>query len=44
MYQSYYEAFVYNGLGNGASIGVIMFAIVFLLSLTQIKRLVRLSQ
>lgn len=44
MYQSYYEAFVYNNLGNGAAIGVIMFAIVFLLSLTQIKRLVRLSQ
>ena len=38
MYLSYNEAFVYNNLGNGAAIGVIMFVIVLLLSLTQLGR------
>lgn len=43
MYLSYNEAFVYNNLGNGAAIGVIMFGIVLLLSLTQLGRFKRLS-
>lgn len=38
MFLSYNEAFNYNAIGNGATIGVVMFLIVLLLSCTQIKR------
>lgn len=44
MYLSYNEAFNYNHLGNGAAIGVIMFLIVLLLSLTQLSRLRKMAQ
>lgn len=44
MFLSYNEAFNYNNLGNGASIGVIMFFIVLLLSCTQLKRFKGLSE